>query len=85
MYSAFAAWGTLNSRRAASPLVRLVEGKERWKGKRGGRPLTTPECSASKLRWNRAKSYCHLENKVISAFASPEAIQIVVFSYLSPD
>ncbi|GFU23257.1 uncharacterized protein TNCV_2559561 [Trichonephila clavipes] len=22
--------GTLNSRRAASPLVRLVEGKERW-------------------------------------------------------
>ncbi|GFS72752.1 hypothetical protein TNCV_1421341 [Trichonephila clavipes] len=23
--------GTLNSRRAASPLVRLVEGEERWK------------------------------------------------------
>ncbi|GFT43141.1 uncharacterized protein TNCV_5119921 [Trichonephila clavipes] len=23
-------WGTLNSRRAASPLVRLVEGEERW-------------------------------------------------------
>ncbi|GFV99428.1 uncharacterized protein TNCV_1513981 [Trichonephila clavipes] len=30
MYSAFAVWGTLNSRRAASPLVRLVEGEERW-------------------------------------------------------
>ncbi|GFW18653.1 integrase catalytic domain-containing protein [Trichonephila clavipes] len=29
MYSAFAAWGTLNSRRATSPLVRLVEGEER--------------------------------------------------------
>ncbi|GFX57280.1 hypothetical protein TNCV_2965591 [Trichonephila clavipes] len=26
----FAAWGTLNSRRTTSPLVRLVEGKERW-------------------------------------------------------
>ncbi|GFS88508.1 uncharacterized protein TNCV_1461451 [Trichonephila clavipes] len=24
--------GTLNSRRAVSPLVRLVEGKERWEG-----------------------------------------------------
>ncbi|GFS80623.1 hypothetical protein TNCV_3870421 [Trichonephila clavipes] len=30
MYSAFAAWGTLNSRRAAIPLVMLVEGEERW-------------------------------------------------------
>ncbi|GFX84431.1 uncharacterized protein TNCV_1602241 [Trichonephila clavipes] len=30
MYSAFAAWGTLNSRRAASSFVRLVEGEERW-------------------------------------------------------
>ncbi|GFU63640.1 uncharacterized protein TNCV_4588451 [Trichonephila clavipes] len=30
MYSAFAAGGTLNSRRAASSLVRLVEGEERW-------------------------------------------------------
>ncbi|GFS97332.1 uncharacterized protein TNCV_1824901 [Trichonephila clavipes] len=30
MYSAFRHVGTLNSRRAASPLVRLVEGKERW-------------------------------------------------------
>ncbi|GFV89012.1 hypothetical protein TNCV_4912121 [Trichonephila clavipes] len=27
-YTAFAAWGTLNSRRAASPLVRLVQGEE---------------------------------------------------------
>ncbi|GFX29442.1 uncharacterized protein TNCV_3998171 [Trichonephila clavipes] len=31
MYSAFVAWGTLNSRRAVSPLVRLVGGEERWK------------------------------------------------------
>ncbi|GFW24736.1 uncharacterized protein TNCV_1960041 [Trichonephila clavipes] len=30
MYSAFAAWGILNSRRAASPLVWLVEGEETW-------------------------------------------------------
>ncbi|GFT93255.1 hypothetical protein TNCV_2220171 [Trichonephila clavipes] len=30
-YSALAAWGTLNSRRAASPLVWLVEVVERWK------------------------------------------------------
>ncbi|GFW32375.1 uncharacterized protein TNCV_675341 [Trichonephila clavipes] len=30
MYNAFAAWGALNSHRAASPLVRLVEGEERW-------------------------------------------------------
>ncbi|GFX88303.1 hypothetical protein TNCV_1705241 [Trichonephila clavipes] len=29
MYSAFAAWGTLNSRRAANPLVWLVEREER--------------------------------------------------------
>ncbi|GFW75568.1 uncharacterized protein TNCV_4427511 [Trichonephila clavipes] len=28
---AFVAWSTLNSRRAASPLVRLVEGEETWK------------------------------------------------------
>ncbi|GFY06071.1 uncharacterized protein TNCV_3863751 [Trichonephila clavipes] len=31
MYSAFAAGGTLNSRRAASPLMRLVDGEDRWK------------------------------------------------------
>ncbi|GFY25406.1 uncharacterized protein TNCV_2485261 [Trichonephila clavipes] len=30
MYSALVAWGTLNSRRASSPLIRLVEGVERW-------------------------------------------------------
>ncbi|GFX45805.1 uncharacterized protein TNCV_934441 [Trichonephila clavipes] len=31
MYSVFAAWGTTpNSRRAACPLVWLVEGEERW-------------------------------------------------------
>ncbi|GFW64745.1 uncharacterized protein TNCV_4450471 [Trichonephila clavipes] len=30
MDSAFMAWGTLNSRRAASPLVKLMEGEEKW-------------------------------------------------------
>ncbi|GFT89749.1 uncharacterized protein TNCV_1665231 [Trichonephila clavipes] len=30
MYSVFAAWGTLNSRRTANLLVWLVEGEERW-------------------------------------------------------
>ncbi|GFY35299.1 uncharacterized protein TNCV_796551 [Trichonephila clavipes] len=44
--------GTLNSRRAASPRVRLVEGIERT--------LTTRRCPPSKLGWKRAKSYCHL-------------------------
>ncbi|GFW05889.1 hypothetical protein TNCV_603611 [Trichonephila clavipes] len=29
MYNAFPAWGTLNSRRTASPFVRLVEEEER--------------------------------------------------------
>ncbi|GFS67527.1 hypothetical protein TNCV_1419981 [Trichonephila clavipes] len=44
--------GTLNSRRAANPHLRLVEEEESWK--------THRECSLSKLEWNRAKSYCHL-------------------------
>ncbi|GFV00348.1 hypothetical protein TNCV_3643261 [Trichonephila clavipes] len=47
--------GTLNSRRATSPLVRLAVG-----GPIIGRPMITPRHSPSKLRWNRAKSYCHL-------------------------
>ncbi|GFW15148.1 hypothetical protein TNCV_172951 [Trichonephila clavipes] len=46
--------GTLYSRRAASPLVRLVAGDERWEA-----PDPSPRCS-SKLGWNQAKSYCHL-------------------------
>ncbi|GFV37614.1 hypothetical protein TNCV_4401811 [Trichonephila clavipes] len=46
--------GTLNSRRAASPLVWLVEGV------RGVKPLATPGFHPSKLGWNRAESYCHL-------------------------
>ncbi|GFV59833.1 hypothetical protein TNCV_4739611 [Trichonephila clavipes] len=40
--------GTLNSRRAASPLVRLVAEDERWEA-----PHPCPG-------WNRAKSYCTL-------------------------
>ncbi|GFW54945.1 hypothetical protein TNCV_2785601 [Trichonephila clavipes] len=47
--------GTLNSRRAASLLVRLVAGDERWKA-----PNPPPGCSLPKLGWNREKSYCHL-------------------------
>ncbi|GFV00227.1 zinc finger protein [Trichonephila clavipes] len=38
MYSAFAAEGTLNNRRAASPLVWLVEGEERWDHTQGALP-----------------------------------------------
>ncbi|GFW72535.1 uncharacterized protein TNCV_3797631 [Trichonephila clavipes] len=47
--------GTLNSRRAANLLVRLVEGEERWEA--SDHP---PECSPSNFMWNRVKSYCHL-------------------------
>ncbi|GFT23755.1 hypothetical protein TNCV_3512071 [Trichonephila clavipes] len=46
--------GTLNSHRAASPLVWLVEGVERWE---------LPDhlqVSSSKLGWKQAKFYCHL-------------------------
>ncbi|GFW14448.1 uncharacterized protein TNCV_298681 [Trichonephila clavipes] len=46
--------GTLNSRRVASPLVRLVEREERRET-----PDPPPGCSRSKLEWNRGKSYCH--------------------------
>ncbi|GFY05214.1 hypothetical protein TNCV_2206601 [Trichonephila clavipes] len=42
------------SRRAASPLMRLVAGKERWEA------TDSPSGCSSKLGWNRAKSYCHL-------------------------
>ncbi|GFX20055.1 monocarboxylate transporter 12 [Trichonephila clavipes] len=50
-------WGTLNSRRAVSPIVRLVKGEE--KDETFELPLNQG-CSTSKLGWNRAKSYCHL-------------------------
>ncbi|GFV50961.1 hypothetical protein TNCV_302221 [Trichonephila clavipes] len=43
---------TLNNRRDTSPLVRLVEGEDD--------PSPSSMCSPSNLRWNRAKSYCHL-------------------------
>ncbi|GFU60509.1 hypothetical protein TNCV_2197521 [Trichonephila clavipes] len=48
MYSSFAAGGTLNSRRAASP--RVVSGRG------GGMPLTSPGVPASKLGWNSKKA-----------------------------
>ncbi|GFY29530.1 hypothetical protein TNCV_2627001 [Trichonephila clavipes] len=47
--------GTQNSRRAASPLVRLVTGEERREA-----PDPPLGCSPSKLGWIQAKSYCHL-------------------------
>ncbi|GFX38159.1 hypothetical protein TNCV_3837581 [Trichonephila clavipes] len=46
---------TLNNHRAASPLVRLVEGEERWKA-----PSSFPQCSPSTSGWNRAKSYYNM-------------------------
>ncbi|GFV89255.1 hypothetical protein TNCV_285881 [Trichonephila clavipes] len=45
---------TLNSHRAASPLVRLKEGEEMWE-----EPQTTSGCSPSNLGWNQANLYCH--------------------------
>ncbi|GFW08536.1 hypothetical protein TNCV_2775581 [Trichonephila clavipes] len=46
--------GTINSRRAASLLVWLVEGEEKWE------VLTIPRCPPLKLGWKRAKSPCYL-------------------------
>ncbi|GFT73524.1 hypothetical protein TNCV_4021321 [Trichonephila clavipes] len=47
--------GTPNSRRAKSPLLRFMEGEERWVA------LTTSRVfSLKKMAENRAKSYCHL-------------------------
>ncbi|GFW78084.1 hypothetical protein TNCV_135541 [Trichonephila clavipes] len=40
---------------AASLLVKLVAGDERWEA-----PDPPTGCSTSKLWWNRVKSYCHL-------------------------
>ncbi|GFW12063.1 uncharacterized protein TNCV_4531281 [Trichonephila clavipes] len=42
MYSAFVAGGTLYSRRAASPIVRLMEGEERWKVPDHSQGVLTP-------------------------------------------
>ncbi|GFU37626.1 uncharacterized protein TNCV_4275241 [Trichonephila clavipes] len=49
MYSAFAAWGTLNSRRAASPLVRLVEGEERWEASSHPKSVLPRNCRGTEL------------------------------------
>ncbi|GFS87694.1 hypothetical protein TNCV_2942711 [Trichonephila clavipes] len=54
MYNAFTAWGTLNSRQATSPFLRIVS------------ELGGPNHSQSVLSQNwggkRAKSYCHLHD-----------------------
>ncbi|GFT26068.1 hypothetical protein TNCV_2332521 [Trichonephila clavipes] len=41
--------GTINSRQAANPLVKLVEGKERWK------VLTTPGVFSLKIAANQSQ------------------------------
>ncbi|GFX25883.1 hypothetical protein TNCV_2640251 [Trichonephila clavipes] len=55
--------GTLNSRRATSPLVRLVA-------------PDPPGCSALKLGWNRAKSYCHLNGAQSYSLALHGLLQV---------
>ncbi|GFW77334.1 uncharacterized protein TNCV_924501 [Trichonephila clavipes] len=47
--------GTLNSRRAASPLLRLGEEKERWKAPDPSQGVLPQNCGE-----NQAKSFCHL-------------------------
>ncbi|GFV61589.1 hypothetical protein TNCV_931941 [Trichonephila clavipes] len=69
MYSAFAASGTLNSHRAASPLVRLVEGKERWEA-----PWPTP--GLLPLNWggteqNRTVTFMVLKAKATTGVQWP--------------
>ncbi|GFW97147.1 hypothetical protein TNCV_631521 [Trichonephila clavipes] len=46
--------GTLNSRRASSPLVKSEEEEERWEA------LITSMVFPLKIEWKRAKSYFHL-------------------------
>ncbi|GFV51566.1 hypothetical protein TNCV_3729371 [Trichonephila clavipes] len=48
--------GTSNSHRAASPLVKLVEGEERWETPNNSR------YSPSKLGFNQGKLYRHLQD-----------------------
>ncbi|GFT11971.1 hypothetical protein TNCV_725761 [Trichonephila clavipes] len=55
MYSAFAAWGALYSRRAASPLVRLVVGEERWVAFDHPQGVLSQNWGETEL-----KSFCHL-------------------------
>ncbi|GFT41451.1 uncharacterized protein TNCV_3942181 [Trichonephila clavipes] len=71
MYSAVAAWGTLNSRRAASSLVWLVERVERWEAPDpprclpqnwgGNEPNRTITCMVRKATTNdrRHSALCH--------------------------
>ncbi|GFU75223.1 uncharacterized protein TNCV_2056661 [Trichonephila clavipes] len=54
--------GTLNSRRAASPLVRLVEGKERWEA-------SDPQ-SVLPLNWGRTELNRSVTCMVLKATAN---------------
>ncbi|GFU93641.1 uncharacterized protein TNCV_3018291 [Trichonephila clavipes] len=55
--------GTLNSRRTTSPLVRLVEGEEKW-----GRILTTPQ-GFLPLNWSETESNRTFTYMVLKATA----------------
>ncbi|GFS94776.1 hypothetical protein TNCV_4456581 [Trichonephila clavipes] len=63
MYSAFAAWGTLNTHRVASPLMRLVEGEEKWEA------LTTPRVLSLK-NWGGNESNRNITSVVLKARAN---------------
>ncbi|GFX02080.1 hypothetical protein TNCV_1749651 [Trichonephila clavipes] len=58
MYSAFAAWGTQNSRRAASPLVRWVEEEERQETPRDFSLKIGAEPSQIELHDAKANDLC---------------------------
>ncbi|GFV59504.1 hypothetical protein TNCV_2825441 [Trichonephila clavipes] len=49
--------GILNSRRAASPFVRLIQMEERWEAPDHLQDVLPQNCGC-----NRATSYCHLED-----------------------
>ncbi|GFX90279.1 uncharacterized protein TNCV_3848541 [Trichonephila clavipes] len=55
--------GTLNSHRAASSLVRWVEGEERWEA------LTTPQ-SVLPLNWGETELNCSVTCMVLKATAN---------------
>ncbi|GFW94460.1 hypothetical protein TNCV_2701811 [Trichonephila clavipes] len=52
--------GTLNSRRAASPLIRLVEGKERWEASDHPQSYQSPPRVPLNRGGTEPNSYCHL-------------------------
>ncbi|GFT23324.1 uncharacterized protein TNCV_2016181 [Trichonephila clavipes] len=63
MYSAFTGWGSLNSRRAASPLVRMVEGEERWEA-------TDHPQGVLPQNWGKIELNCSVTCMVLKATAN---------------